>query len=144
LLFSAYRRDDFADPEGFVAQLGVILCDYPEEVVIYVTSPKTGLQRRSKWPPTISEIIEACEQHQLHLQRLRAPRRGAIPQQIETAPSSSQGSLARIFVPEGQARYSELARWSETAEPRFWRFGKSSDGSRQGIWVSYDVWERSK
>src|ERR1700690_2944781 len=71
LLFSAYRRDDFADPEGFVAQLGVILCDFPEEVVTYVTSPKTGLQRRSKWPPAISEVIEACEDHQSHMERVR-------------------------------------------------------------------------
>src|SRR4051794_33538079 len=79
MLFSAYRRDDFADPDGFVAQLGVILCDFQEEVVTYVTSPRTGLQRRLKWPPTISEVIEACEDHVEHLERSRKPPRIALP-----------------------------------------------------------------
>ena len=143
LLFSAYRRDDFADPEGFVAQLGVILCDFSEEVVTYVTSPKTGLQRRSKWPPTISEILEACEGHQLHLERLRH-RRPLVEQRLPP-PSRKEllpGESARIFVPEGHERYAGLVVWAETADPMFWKLGKSFDGCRQGIWVSQDIWER--
>ena len=142
LLFSAYRRDDFADPEGFVAQLGVILCDFSEGVVTYVTSPKTGLQRRSKWPPTISEVLEACEGHQLHLERLRKPR-PVFERRLPAPPPQDlpQGSLARIFVPEGHVRYADLVVWTETAESKFWKFGESSDG-RQGVWVSLDVWDR--
>lgn len=140
LLFSAYRRDDFADPEGFVAQLGVILCDFPEEVVNYITSPKTGMQRRSKWPPTISEVLSACEDHQNHLVRLRSQRPLApriCPPVFREIPA---GSLARIFVPEGHVRYPELVTWAETAQAPYWKFGKASDG-RQGIWVSSDIWE---
>jgi hypothetical protein len=141
LLFSAYRRDDFADPEGFVAQLGTILTEFPEEVVIYVTSPSTGLQRRSKWPPTISEVIEACEQHQEHLARLRKPRlvvAGRISAPLLR--DRPAGSLANIFVPEGHARYANLVKWTETADPVWWKFGHSSD-SRRGLWVSLDVWQ---
>jgi hypothetical protein len=140
LLFSAYRRDDFADPEGFVAQLGVILCDFSEEVVIYVTSPKTGLQRRSKWPPAISEVIEACEDHQSHLERVRKQRR-PVAQQLPAPLLREQGSLASIFVPEGYERYASLVAWAEAADPMFWKFGKSTDGGKQGIWVSRDAWE---
>lgn len=139
-LFSAYRRDDFADPEGFVAQLGVILCDFPEEVVTYVTSPKTGMQRRSKWPPAISEVLQACEDHQLHLERARK-QRPVIAQRLPSPSPGQPGSLARIFVPEGHERYSRLVAWTEAADPMFWKFDKSSDG-RQGIWVSHDAWER--
>ncbi len=70
ILFSAYRKADYADPEGFVTQLGIILSDYPPEVVRYVTDPLTGIQRRLKWPPSIAEIIEACEDCQKpYLQR---------------------------------------------------------------------------
>jgi hypothetical protein len=70
VLLSAYRRDDYADPEGFVLQLAVILSDYPPDVVRYVTDPLTGIQRRLKWPPSIAEIIEACEDCQKpYLQR---------------------------------------------------------------------------
>ena len=61
ILFSAYRKADYADPEGFVIQLGVILSDYPPDVVRHVTDPRTGIQRRLKWPPTIAEIVEACD-----------------------------------------------------------------------------------
>lgn len=62
MLLSAYRRDDYADPRGFVTQLGVVLEKYPEWVVRYVTSPDTGIQRRQKFPPSIAEVVSACEE----------------------------------------------------------------------------------
>jgi hypothetical protein len=61
ILFSAYRRADYEDPRGFVVQLGTVLEDYPEEVILQVTSPKTGIQRRLKWPPSLAEIVEECD-----------------------------------------------------------------------------------
>src|SRR4051812_28055790 len=70
ILFSAFRRDDFANPEGFVTQLGVVLSDYPEEVIRYVTDPRTGLQRKLKFPPSIAEVIEACDRHVDYLRRI--------------------------------------------------------------------------
>lgn len=140
MLFSAYRRDDFADPEGFVAQLGVILCQYPEEVVTYITSPLTGIQRRSKWPPTISEVVDACMDHVEHLDRLKKPRvvfRAIAAPLLRDLP---QGTLANIFVPENHYRYAGLVDWAKTAEIPYWQFGVSSD-ARKGIWVNIDVWE---
>jgi hypothetical protein len=118
----------------------VILCDFPEEVVTYVTSPKTGLQRRSKWPPAISEVIEACEDHQSHMERICKQRR-PVAERLPPPLLREPGSLASIFVPEGHARYASLVAWAETADPMFWKFGKSSDGI-QGIWISRDAWER--
>jgi hypothetical protein len=140
-LFSAYRRDDFSDPEGFVAQLGTILTDFPEEVVNYVTSPKTGLQRRSKWPPTISEVLTACEEHQEFLTKLRKPK----PAFAERLPAPllkqrPQGYMAQVFVPEGHSRYAKLCEWAKEADPIWWKYGKSSAGIA-GIWVSHDAWD---
>lgn len=60
LLMSAYRISDYQNPEGFIATMVSILEDYPPEIVSHVTDPKTGIQRRSKWPPTPAEIVEAC------------------------------------------------------------------------------------
>ena len=60
LLMSSYRKTDYQNPEGFIATLGAILEDYSPEIVEYVTDPKTGLQRRCKWPPTPAEVVEAC------------------------------------------------------------------------------------
>lgn len=139
MLFSAYRRDDFSDPEGFVSQLGTILSDFPEEVVVYVTSPKTGLQRRSKWPPTISEVLTACEEHQEFLARVRAPRIAVTPPPRQDLRDLPAGNLAKIFVPEGHQRYASLVEWTSRADRALWKFGRSSD-SRPGLWVSHQAW----
>lgn len=143
MLFSAYRRDDFADPEGFVTQLGTILSEFPDEVVTYVTNPGTGLQRRSKWPPTISEVLGACEQHQDFLVKARTARPAfqdrPLSPRLRDRP---QGYLANIFVPDTHVRYPRLVEWAKTAEIQYWKFGKASDG-RNGIWINLSIWESS-
>jgi hypothetical protein len=60
LLMSSYRKTDYLNLEGFIATMGSILEDYPQAIVEYITDPKTGLQRRCKWPPTPAEVVEAC------------------------------------------------------------------------------------
>lgn len=60
LLMGSYRKTDYQNPEAFIATLVAILEEYPPEIVAYVTDPKTGLQRRCKWPPTPAEVVEAC------------------------------------------------------------------------------------
>jgi hypothetical protein len=60
-LVSAYRKDDWADAEGFAVQLGTVLEDYPVAIIDQVTHPKTGIQRTCKFPPSIAEVVEACE-----------------------------------------------------------------------------------
>jgi hypothetical protein len=77
ILFSAYRRDEFADPEGFIAQLGVVLEGYADAVILAVTSPRTGIQRRLKWPPSIAEVVEACDAEAA--QRARVARHNSMP-----------------------------------------------------------------
>lgn len=61
LLCSAYPRDDYTDPEGFIAQLALIVAQYDPGVVEYVTDPRTGLQRRLKFRLTIADVVEALE-----------------------------------------------------------------------------------
>ncbi|MDI3563540.1 hypothetical protein [Bradyrhizobium sp. Arg816] len=141
ILFSAYRADQYADPEGFMTSLGAVLEQFPAEVIVYVTDPRTGIQRRSKWPPTISEVVEACEDHQDYLTRMRKPQRPKLP--ALSAPSFAErpaGALANTFIPHSNERYARLVEWSKTAEPIFWRFGKSTDG-RDGIWVPWNIWD---
>jgi hypothetical protein len=71
MLFSSYRKDQYDDPDSFMLQLGMVLEQYPDEVCRFVTDPRTGIQRRIKWPPTISEIVEACDEHAGHLARVQ-------------------------------------------------------------------------
>ena len=143
-LFSAYRSDNFADPEGFVAQLGVILSEFSDEVVNYVTSPKTGVQRRSKWPPTISEVLDACELHQEYLRKTREQRpinhaQIAPPSALKRAP----GSWANVHVPETDPRYARMVEAAKTADEKFWRYAPNSDGE-PGLWIALSIWQGGK
>lgn len=47
----------------------MVLEQYPNEVIIYISDPRTGVQRFCKWPPTISEIVEACDSRIAELKR---------------------------------------------------------------------------
>ena len=143
-VFSAYRIDQFADPDGFKTQLGAILEQYPDEVITYVCDPRTGIQRRSKFPPTISEMVESCDEHRAFLEKMRKQRPAFKERQPKPLlRDRPQGYLATIFVPEGHHRYASLVAWTETVAPMWWKYGNSSDG-RPGIWVSLDAWESRK
>ena len=50
------------------------------------------------------------------------------------------GDLATVFVPADNVRYPKFVEWANTANPRLWKFGISSD-NRKGIWISYDTWD---
>lgn len=68
-LFSAYRIDQYGDPEGFKTSMGAVLEQYPNDVIVYVCDPRTGVQRSCKFPPTISEIVQACDARVADLKR---------------------------------------------------------------------------
>lgn len=69
VLFSAYRTDQYADPDGFMASLGLVFSQYPDDVVEYVTDPRTGVQRGKIFPPTIAEIVTALDERMANLAR---------------------------------------------------------------------------
>jgi hypothetical protein len=142
-LFSVYRTDQYADPAGFVVQLGAVMEEYPDEVIEYVFSPKTGIQRRSKWPPTISEIVEACDEHRAFLEKQRATRRAFQERKPEPLlRDRPQGYMAQVFVPEGHDRYAKLCERAKTSDPIWWKYGHSSEGV-VGIWVSHNFWNNA-
>jgi len=60
-LLSAYRRDDYESPKLFIIQVRMNLERYSQDVVAYVTDPVTGVQTKKDWPPSLSEIVKACE-----------------------------------------------------------------------------------
>ena len=140
-VFSAYRIDQFGDPDGFKTQLGAVLEQYPDEVIKYVCDPRTGIQRRSKFPPTISEMVEACDSQREFLAKQAAPRPAFKERKPEPLlRDRPQGYLATIFVPEKHPRYAKLVEWTNVAKPMWWKFGNGSDG-RAGLWVSRFAWE---
>lgn len=60
-LFSSYPRSDYDDPDFAMAGMVKVLSGYAEGIVREVTSLETGIQRTSKFPPRIAEIVEACD-----------------------------------------------------------------------------------
>lgn len=104
VLLSAYRRDDYADSAGFVTQLGAVFEGYSEGVIEHVTSPRTGLQRTCKFPPSVAEVVEACEREAAEQFRAKArqerfgggsPPMAALPR----GPSMAQRLCAKFGIP---------------------------------------------
>ena len=74
MVLSAYRRDDYSDPDSFVMQVALNLERFPAAVIEYVTDPLTGIQSRCKWPPSVAEMVEACRAAVARCPRARRPR----------------------------------------------------------------------
>jgi len=62
MVIGAYRKDDFADPDSFVVQLGIVLEGYADSTIEQATDPRTGIQRECKFPPTIAEFVAFCDE----------------------------------------------------------------------------------
>jgi hypothetical protein len=62
MVLSSYRRDDFANPDGYAVQLAMVLERYPDEIVREATSPITGIQRTCKFPPSLAEFVQFCDE----------------------------------------------------------------------------------
>lgn len=135
-LFSAYRVDQYADPEGFKISLGAILEGFPDGVIKYVCDPRTGLQRRLKWPPTISEVVEACEEHQAYLAKMKA-QRTARPL-LDKPYEKPRAQPIMVFVAAEHPQYGTLIEWIRTAPHAAWEYYTAPDG-RQGLRVAPDV-----
>jgi hypothetical protein len=123
--------------------VGAVLEGYSPEVVRYVCDPRTGIQRRCKFPPTVSEIVEACDDHRDFLERAKRPRIALPPRQEHTSfHDRLDGALANVFIPKDHPRYQRLTEQAALLDPVWWKFGRASDG-RQGIWVPLNVWDGS-
>ena len=82
LMFGCYRRADASDPEVYAAATAAVLNEYPEEVIDFITDPRTGLPSTSQWLPSVFEVRKACDARVEHLDKIRQvqelrARRGA-------------------------------------------------------------------
>lgn len=121
-----------------MAQLGVVLEDYPDEVIIAVTSPRTGLQRRIKFPPTIAEVVEACQAEMVAMEARM--RYAAMPKPVFHRPyvplpkDDRPGRRANLFVPLDAPQYQAAYEWvMGQADEADWRWDKE----RGGLWVNW-------
>lgn len=61
IMFSGYSKDDYPSSDLFVRQLEVVMMKYPPSVILAVTSPETGIQRKLKRRIYFADVVEALE-----------------------------------------------------------------------------------
>jgi hypothetical protein len=69
------KRKD-VDPREFVLSLAYVLHPYSDDVISYVTDPRTGVPAK-RYPLQISDVVEACARRQSQLaleEEMRRPR----------------------------------------------------------------------
>lgn len=134
MVYSGYRRDDFAEPDSFLLQLGMVLERYTDSVINDVTSPLTGIQRKYKTPPSIGAIVEFCDDEVERREKIKRYSEMRTTRYEPHVPTNR----ANVFVPANNPRYAEMVARSQKADPMEWR----RDDTRPGIWV-VRVWLES-
>ena len=63
MIFAAYRRDDYADPEGYRLQLAMLLERYTDKIIKAASDEKGGgIQFHCKFPPSLAEVKKFCDE----------------------------------------------------------------------------------
>jgi hypothetical protein len=111
-ILAAYRTPDFLDPAAFVRMATEALEDCPAVTLFRLASPKTGIVRTAKWPPTIAELVAWCDAD-------IEPMKNAIGlscRQIERCKSAEREAAAAIERAAEKAR--QQAEWDAGAPER--------------------------
>lgn len=90
---------------------------YPDEVVIHVTDPRTGAQRGLKFPPTIAEIVSACDAKMADIQRTKRYQNWGKNEALLEGPREPRPTLDEL-----KAKYGKnwgLTPHEPPAGPRF-------------------------
>lgn len=115
-------------------QLGMVLERYSDDVIRAVSDPRTGIQRRCKFPPSIAEVVEACEAEATSIAtraRYASMPRPAPRALLEGPRERPQGYCANLLVPVSSPRYVEMVERARTAATIYWRTDP------RGIWVPF-------
>lgn len=128
-IFGSYQRDEFADPDSFLAQLGMILERYSDDIIRKVCSPISGIQRIYKKPPSMAAIAEMCQDETERAVRLRELSQFRV-QQREPRPLGQ--TRTNVFVPPYAPQYVAMIEKAKTGDPREFHY----DAERPGIWVA--------
>jgi len=106
MILAGYRKADYHNPEAFMTQVAMNLMKFPKDIIEYVSAPTTGIQTRSKWPPNMAEIIEACQAEQNHREKIArysamGPALPRLPKPKFSAEQSFEAMTAKHGRPTG-------------------------------------------
>lgn len=99
-MFGCYRKGDANDPDTYVAAVTAVLARYPEDIIMRVTHPVTGLPSRQNFLPTVKEVTDECDalfvRQQGHLERQRRiEKQLAEREQFSIQPTDEQREQIR-------------------------------------------------
>jgi hypothetical protein len=132
MILSAYRRDDFADPTGYVVQAGRVLENYSDAIIREATEPSTGIQSLCRFPPSIKELSDMLKE--LTDRAVRIAELGRHKLQPST-PRPPRQNFWSVLVHADAPQYQRLVDRAATGkeDPREWMM----DPKGRGIWVSF-------
>jgi hypothetical protein len=70
MMFSGYPQSDFTAPKEAALAMCSVFEDYSDEVIKFATDPKTGVQRRCKWPPKLADVVEFCDERIAYIAKM--------------------------------------------------------------------------
>lgn len=82
-MFGCFRKGEANDPETYVAAITSTLARYPENIIVAVTHPSSGLPVQSDFLPSVKEVFEACEARMLPQREAEARRKRVALQLAE-------------------------------------------------------------
>jgi len=120
--------------------VAAVLSGFPQQVVEYVTDPRTGLPSIERWLPSVADVKQACLKRQAYLDKLKDLDRrfgGRSPIALERPRNRKlAGCRANVFVPADAPQYQRCLDLCKTADRFDWRM---EDGPRRGIWIALEL-----
>lgn len=129
MLLGCYRRDEANNPEVYIAAVAAVLSEFQPDVIEYVTDPRTGLPRTSKWPPNPAEVAEACEARRRYLDAISS---GWKYQPAKPIAYGRKRTTANVLVRREAPQYAAMLELAQKAPEHEW----CHDAEGRGIWVS--------
>ena len=102
-MFGCYRKGDANDPETYVAAITATLARYPEDVILKVTHPASGLPIEKNFLPTVAEVYRACEAEM-------APRKRDLERRARRDRQLAEESLRLRNTPEDDKKVEQGLR----------------------------------
>lgn len=136
LIYSAYRKDEFADPNSFLGQLGAVLERYPDWVIVQVCKSTSCIQLRYKTPPPMAAVAEACDAELARRDRVDNHARHVVNFERVPRPMPDR---ANIFVPSMNKLYAVAIEGIKEFAGVHHRYD-----ARPGVWISREVYDKIK
>lgn len=148
IVMQAYRTPDLTNPAAFVDMAVGALEDMPSIVLAELASPKIGIVRESKFPPTIAEMVQWCEERlkkhrliaetgSLQIERRRRAQEVADHRMKEAAEKQKATEEWLASEPERQrkAKEAQLAIAAASAKKAIEEAAKRKEQDARAAWM---------